>query len=236
LYDSHPNGPAWFAGTIGFSLHAGMRWINANANLYMNKYKAMVQIPILSCPLFNDFYRGAGWLNANGLTTQPQGAAAKSFCQNMAVHNYAGYSIGQDAIRHQPEYIICEPDIWLDRFSNAQNGHVTCPVKVAGHVRTTTYLGQQVQLTWPGTRSIADLIDPVTNNQILLERQSRVITRRGRKPTGAGPNNPSKLIKPTQKPSKSSALSEAVSSSKNATAVKLEDNGGAPFWDDADVK
>jgi hypothetical protein len=102
-----PDGPAWFAHGWRFSIHAGVRWlVNQPGNtLFLHAYSLKRQVALLICDDHADFRRQTGISPDSG-----DYVMARRFCATYAkANNYDGYGLRFDAVRGEPEYILCRP-------------------------------------------------------------------------------------------------------------------------------
>jgi len=100
-HNKMPDAPAWFAFTAPFSIHAGLRFLVGQKNtLYLHQYKLKQQIAVYSC---RDH---AELLHDSGLAAAADTVLAAAFCKKYA-DQYNGYIIQRDAVRAEPELILC---------------------------------------------------------------------------------------------------------------------------------
>lgn len=104
-HPSTPDGPAWFADDWQFSIHAGLRFLQgqSDTSLTLYQYSLRQQIATLTCPDLDSFTEATGISLENG-----DYPAAVAFCAAYPFQ-YNGYVIEQDAVREQPEVILCNP-------------------------------------------------------------------------------------------------------------------------------
>lgn len=101
-----PDGPAWFADDWQFSVHAGLRFLmgQSDIDLHLYRYSLTQQIAVLECSTTTE------WAAETGISLQNGDyPAAQEFCSTLAVDQYNGYLIDYDAVRRQPELILCQP-------------------------------------------------------------------------------------------------------------------------------
>lgn len=119
-HPANPDGPAWFADNWQFSIHAGLRYLvgQSDTNLSLYLYSFRQEIAVLVCPDLATFSAETGIPLDNG-----DYVAAETFCAKYA-DQYNGYVIQQDAVRQQPEYILCQPAAVLS-YGGSRKWYVT---------------------------------------------------------------------------------------------------------------
>jgi hypothetical protein len=101
-----PDGPAWFAFTYPFSLHAGLRYLIGTDQkvLTLHKYKVKQRggIAVLICDNHDELGR------QTKLPVEDDVVTAQAFC-NKYKDQYNAYRINADRVRKEPELIVCRP-------------------------------------------------------------------------------------------------------------------------------
>ena len=131
-----PREPAWFADTSHreFAIHAGARWAKSTAtemNVY--HYTTNGALAVRTCTDRDEFI--ADQLKADKTFKFDSGDEdrdiAKHFCA--ATTSFQGYQLNEDAVRDEPEYILCAP------ATDLKAGAVDkLPLKVSGDTITVT--------------------------------------------------------------------------------------------------
>ncbi len=120
-HPANPDGPAWFAVSWQFSIHAGMRFLvgQEDQRLYLHQYQLSQMIATLTCDTHADFTAQTG-INFD----QGDYPAAQEFCRDVAPFQYNGYIIRQDQVRGEPELILCDPSAVL-RYRGQKEWYVS---------------------------------------------------------------------------------------------------------------
>jgi hypothetical protein len=104
-----PDGPAWFAEEIDFSIHAGLLDAAFNQSKVLNLYSYQVKqasIAVLACDTHADF-KAHTKIDTD---KHEDPVVAHEFCSGFAKqHHYNGYVINKDRVRGSREVIVCAP-------------------------------------------------------------------------------------------------------------------------------
>ena len=107
-----PPGPAWFAPERDFSLHAPLRYPQAEV-ITLFSYRLVRPLRLIYCDTADD---AAEYAVARGLAAdrrREDGAVAATIC---AGGNHDGYRILEDRVRGEVEYVLCAPERVLRLF------------------------------------------------------------------------------------------------------------------------
>jgi hypothetical protein len=107
-HDKAPDPPAWFAFSWQFSIHAGLRYlVGQQTTLNLHRYKINQQggIAIMDCKNHAELFVDSG-IGA----VASDNAFAAAFCKKYH-EQYNGYRIQHDAVRKEPELILCNTKV-----------------------------------------------------------------------------------------------------------------------------
>jgi hypothetical protein len=104
-HPASPSGPAWFAADWEFSIHAGVRFLmgRSDTSLVLYRYTVQTTMSALICRTMAEL---------SAFTHIPDSGEdvemARQFCARYK-DQYNAYVLLEDAVRREPEYIICDP-------------------------------------------------------------------------------------------------------------------------------
>jgi hypothetical protein len=116
-----PDGPAWFAFTDEFSIHAGLRYAaGKNDSMYVHQYLLPNHgISVKWCDTHAEMSAFIAKLQNPSVVND--GAMGRTFCNDDKVKfQYNAYLILKDQVRQEPELIVCQPSDVLKYASSSK--------------------------------------------------------------------------------------------------------------------